>query len=245
MRGRLLPIFRLAAAGCGSAPDAPMPNAPAPGDSAQDARRLDDPKPHRPEPPVPVPQDPAQCGYARARHDIAAGHVRLLMVGVPSEGNSGLDPETGLVRVGEGCVTTDDADVARDAYNAEMRRAAAAGEVDRFVFLDRVRTREQVMAALGGTARVEEGSNLSLLDGRYRAELGTWYQPPGRNAVGQRHLRVYEGASATPRIEMNTNDAVSVALDPDGQTLVVGDGTGVRTFDLATGTFLQIFYLPR
>lgn len=225
MRSRLLPLVVLAAAACGSAPD--------------------DPKPHSPTPSDPAPQDPAQRGYARARRDIAAGHVRLRTSGFPCADNSWLDPESGLVRVTDGCVSDADADAARAAYNAEMRRAAAAGEVERFVFLDRVRTQEQVEATLAGAARIEAGATVSLLDGRYRAELGPRYQPSGKNSVVQCHLRVYEGASAAPRIEMNTRDAVSVALDPDGATLVVGDGTRVTTFDLSTGTGLQRFDVPR
>jgi hypothetical protein len=191
---------------------------------------------------APAPGSPAQRGYTRARRDIADGHVCLRTIGFPCSSNSGLDPESGLLRESDGCIGPAD-DPERAAYNAEMRRAAAAGEVDRFVFLDRVRTEEQIVGVLASGTPVKEGEPALLLGGRLRAELDPETHPNGASGW---LLHVYELDDAKPPIELNAHRAaVTVAVDPDGRTLVVDFGYCRRTADLATGMPLQWFEATR
>jgi hypothetical protein len=192
----------------------------------------------------PATDGPAQRGFATARRDIADGHVRLRTLGFPCDSNSGLDPDTGLVRETDGCLGSSD-DPERAAYNAELVRAARAGEIDRFLFRDRVRTQEEVTARLAGATLVEEGKAASLLDGRFHAELSAYSKPAVPDAAGPRELSVYETGDPKVRISMCTFGVVTLAIDPDGRTLLVGHDHRIKTFDLATGTGLQSFHLPR
>lgn len=191
------------------------------------------------------PDGPEARGRERVRRDIAEGHVRLRTSGFPCDSNSGLDLESGLVRETDGCISDAALDAERAAYNAEILRAARAGEIDRWVFRDRARTPEEAAAAVARGTPVDEGASLPLDGGRFVAELSPYRRPAVPNAAGGRLLIVRAAGDEKPRIQMNTNGPVTLASDPDGKTVFVRDDHGIRSSDLATGTFLQIFRIRR
>lgn len=160
----------------GASTDATPAATPAAGASADasaeeraDGEGAADPEPAPDADPI---ADATARGYSDARAAIAAGEPRILSYGLPEFEAGEMDLKTGLPYERRGCEVDDVSSAHAAAFNGEIRRAVAAGELDDVSLRRKVTTRAAI------EARFAKNPGVEIAAGR-----GTQRDPTGRFAV--------------------------------------------------------------
>lgn len=188
-------------------------------------------------------RSPESKGAKDARAAIEAGDPHLVFIGLPNFEVGRLDAETGLKTSTLGCIVSDDQVAYEAAFNREIRRALAAGELDEYLLKHKVTTREAVAARFAK----EDGGRLLVMDapaadapgGRYRVAVRTESEESKKP-----YLFVTDVKAGTTEelIFLGSNEA-HILFDHGGTTLLVRDDyyKTYMTFDLPTLLFMQGF----
>ncbi|MHC4470615.1 MAG: hypothetical protein ACYTDY_05270 [Planctomycetota bacterium] len=185
-------------------------------------------------------------GRAKAEDDIMAGEPHLTFLGLPSAEASALDPATGLLRWGGGCVVSDERLAFVKGYNDATMDALRSGRLDQLKLGHKHTTWEAVAARFRAEEPVRLGFKAAAIDvpgGRFRLEYAPYDDHP--DAV----RFIYVTDTRTGRRQRTVNpraEAIPVLFDHDGTTLLVRDEQFRRylTIDLPRAAEMQVLADP-
>jgi len=179
-------------------------------------------------------------GGKQAQAAIAAGEPRIQTLGFPDFSAGELDIDSGLPTENRGCVIDDELAAYVSGWNAEMRRAVAAGELDATSLRSKLTTHAAIEQrfADGDPRTIRTGGDpVTAPGGRFRIEAAP------HPTLDSAYLWVVESESGERRELSFFSGAARLLFDHDGGTLLLRDDgyEHYQTFDLASALFMQGF----